>query len=370
MVQKSKKKAVGQMDFPLFMVMLLICAFGLVMVFSASYYYAQSQFGDGYYYLKNQVMYLVVGLAVLLIVSRIDYHRWEKLKLAAMLLTLALMAAVLLFGVSRNGAKRWLAIGESFSFQPSEFAKFVMVLYMASFMSKKQAAMQDLVRGILPMFFVLCSLCLFIILQRNLSMLIIVGIAWMIMLFMGGAQSKHLLMMIAVLMLVVGLLALEPYRWARVTIFMDPWKDAGDDGYQLVQSLYALGSGGLFGKGLNFSRQKLLFLTYGESDFIFAIIGEELGFVGCVAVILAYFFLIYRGFRIALRCKDRFGSLLAGGITSIFAIQVAVNIGVATSSIPPTGQTLPFISAGGTSLIIFLAAMGILLNISRNVSSQ
>ena len=159
----------------------------------------------------------------------------------------------------------------------------------------------------------------------------------------------------------------QPYRWARLTIFTDPWKDPLGSGYQLIQSLYALGNGGLFGKGLNFSTQKLRFLTYGESDFIFSIIGEELGFVGCVLLMGAYFFVIWRGIRIAARCKDRFGSLLAGGITLVLALQVAVNIGVATSSVPPTGQTLPFISAGGTSLVIFMMAVGILLNISRDI---
>ena len=368
-MEGRKSLTTGHMDFPLLIGVLCICAFGLVMMFSASYYYAQTTFGDGYYFLKSQAMYLAVGVAGMLLISRFDYKRWDKLRTIALLVTIVLMALVLVIGVDRNGAQRWLAIG-SFTIQPSELAKFAMILFMASFMARKQKEIKTLKKGIAPMALVLFIMCVFIILQRNLSMLIIVGLVWFIMLFLGGAQWKHLLAFVLICIPIVFLLSLEDYRWARVTIFTDPWKDAKGDGYQLIQSLYAIGSGGLFGKGLNFSRQKLLFRTYGESDFIFAIIAEELGFIGCVLVMAAYMFVIYRGVRVALRCKDRFGSLLAAGIMSALAVQVLVNIGVATSSIPPTGQTLPFISAGGTSLVIFLCAIGIVLNISKNTSLQ
>ena len=228
--------------------------------------------------------------------------------------------------------------------------------------------MQDFVRGMVPMLIIMGALAALLLMQRNMSMAMIVLLIGAVMLFIGGASMKHLFglgMLMIPLFLVLA--KVQPYRWARLTIFTDPWKDPLGSGYQLIQSLYALGNGGLFGKGLNFSTQKLRFLTYGESDFIFSIIGEELGFVGCVLLMGAYFFVIWRGIRIAARCKDRFGSLLAGGITLVLALQVAVNIGVATSSVPPTGQTLPFISAGGTSLVIFMMAVGILLNISRDI---
>lgn len=369
---KAKKKN-GQMDFLLYVTVLLLCAFGLVMVFSASYYYAQNKASlnyDGLYYLKNQAKYMAMGLGVMIVMSRVDYHYLEKLRNVGLMVTLLLMLATVFWGEDINGAKRWLNLFDVITFQPSELAKFVLILYMASFMTRRTPQMKSFTRGIVPMLIIMCIICILLLLQKNMSMMMVVMMIGFVMLFLGGADMRHLVGLCLLAVPVFFLAAsMETYRWNRLVIFTNPWKDPQGNGYQLIQSLYALGSGGLFGKGLNFSTQKLLFLTYGESDFIFAIIGEELGFIGCVLVIAAYFFLVCRGMRIAARCKDKFGSLLAAGITSVIAIQVAVNIGVATSSVPPTGQTLPFISAGGTSLTIFMAAAGILLNISRNTES-
>ena len=361
----KREKRAGQMDFALYIAVILLCAFGLVMVFSSSYYYAQNRFDDGMYYLRSQAVYMVGGLVVMYIVSWVDYHRLEKFKTLALILIVVLMTATVFWGVELNGAKRWLDL-KIFRFQPSELAKFVLILYMASFMAQRQHLMKDFVHGVIPQLAVVFLICLLLLLQKNMSMMMIVLLIGFAMLFIGGADIKHLLGLCLLAVPLFFLLAyIEPYRWERLTIFTNPWKDPLDSGYQLIQSLYALGSGGFFGKGLNFSTQKLLFLTYGESDFIFSIIGEELGLIGCILVIMAYMFVIYRGMRTAMRCKDRFGSLLAAGITSVLALQVAVNIGVVTSSVPPTGQTLPFVSAGGTSLIIFMAATGIILNVSR-----
>lgn len=372
-MEKKSTRGQGQMDFVLYITVLLLCAFGLVMVFSASYYYAQNNSDlnyDGMYYLKNQAKYLAAGIAVMIALSHIDYHRWEKYRTLALAATIILMIMTVFWGEEINGARRWLNVFDLFTFQPSEFAKFALILYMASFMARHPARMKDFVHGVIPLLIIMFTICVTLLMQRNMSMMMIVMLIGFVMLFLGGADMRHLVGLCLLAVPVFFLAAsMEEYRWARLTIFTNPWADPQGNGYQLIQSLYALGSGGLFGKGLNFSTQKLLFLTYGESDFIFAIIGEELGFVGCVAVIAAYFFLTCRGIRIAARCKDRFGSLLAAGITCVLALQVAVNIGVATSSVPPTGQTLPFISAGGTSLIIFMAAVGILLNISRNIES-
>ena len=258
-------------------------------------------------------------------------------------------------------------IGIPLSFQPSELAKFVLVLYMASFMSKRPQLMASFSHGIVPMLIIMGVFGILLLLQKNMSMMVIMVMTGAVMLFFGGARMAHLVTLagIAAPVMVIAVLS-EEYRKARMTMFWDPWTSKADGAYQLRQSLIALGSGGIFGKGLNFSRQKLLFLPYGESDFIFAIIGEELGLIGCVLLMGAYAFLVYRGIRIAMRCKDRFGSLLAAGITSVIGMQAIVNIAVATSSAPTTGQTLPFISAGGTSLVIFLSAAGILLNVSRN----
>lgn len=365
--RKPVERRAGQMDFSLFIAISIICAFGLVMVFSSSYYYAQDKgLDNGYYYLKNQAMFLALGMALMLIISRIDYHKWEKARVIGLVAVLALMLAVLVFGVERNGAKRWLEVF-GVSFQPSELAKFVLILYMSAFMAKRPHLMSSFSRGLVPMLLIVALISGVLLLQMNMSMMVIVLITGIVMLYLGGAQVKHLLLLAAaaIPVLVIAVIS-EKYRLSRVLMFIDPWNSDQDGAYQLRQSLLALGSGGLFGQGLNFSRQKLLFLPYGESDFIFSIIGEELGFMGCIAVIGMYAFVVYRGVRVAMRCKDRFGSLMAAGITAVLGIQAAVNIAVATSSIPPTGQTLPFISAGGTSLVIFLCAMGILLNISRN----
>ena len=373
-LEKRRPFYTGQLDFPLLFAIALLCAFGLVMLFSASYYYAQNTAAtkyDGFFYLKSQAMYLAVGLVAMYVVSRVDYHFFDKIRVFALVGTLALMLLVLIpgLGVDRNGAQRWLKIpGTSFTFQPSELSKFALIVYMAGFMSRRPQAMKNLTKGVFPMLFIMGAFGLVLLLQKNMSMMVIMMMTGVVMLFLGGAEIKHLLLLagIAVPILVVAVL-MEEYRISRVLMFMDPWESTEKGAYQLRQALIALGAGGIFGQGLNFSRQKLLFLPYGESDFIFAIIGEELGFIGCTLLILAYLFIIYRGIRIAMRCKDRFGSLMAAGITAVIGMQAAINIAVATSSIPPTGQTLPFVSAGGTSLMIFLAAAGILLNISRNI---
>ncbi|MCE5236750.1 MAG: putative lipid II flippase FtsW [Clostridiaceae bacterium] len=364
----------GHLDFPLLVAIVALCAFGLVMLFSASYYYAYTYKGDGFYYLKSQAMYCGAGLAAMYFLSRMNYHLFEKLRVFGLIAVLVLLVLVLVTGQEKNESQRWLEIpGTGIAFQPSEFAKFVLILYMASFMARHPKRMESLAHGIAPMLIIMAVVAVLLLLQPNLSMTIIFVATGVVMLYVGGAPLKYLLILVALGIPAVILLAkTQEYQWARLMIFLDPWDTSNPkvDGYQLRQSLYALGSGGLFGQGLNFSRQKLLFLPYGESDFIFAIIGEELGFLGCTFVVAMYAFVAYRGMRIAIKCKDRFGSLLAAGITAVVALQAAVNIGVATSSIPPTGQTLPLISHGGTSLLIFLCAFGILLNISRNLEPQ
>ncbi len=370
--QKKTKTVLGHMDFPIFITVLALCAFGLVMVFSASYYSAQNyQNDDGLFYVRKQLTYLGISLPAMLVMSRFDYKRLEKLKTPALLISIALLVLVLIFGKNLNGARRWLVIGGQ-SIQPSEVAKFGMMLYMCAFMSRRQHLMKDIVHGLVPMLMVIGVVCGLVMLQPNMSMAVIMGMMGIALLYLGGASSKHVaLLILAGIGLFYLLAKIEPYRMARLTTFTDPWNDGMNgrgDGYQLIQSLYALGSGGLFGQGLNNSKQKLLYLTYGESDFVFSIVGEELGFVGATIVLLAYLFIIYRGFRVAMRCKDRFGSMLAGGITTVFALQVLVNIGVVTGFMPTTGQALPFISAGGSSLLIFLCAMGVLLNISRHTA--
>jgi len=370
---REKDLSQHRMDYGILLMVTLLCAFGLVMVFSASYYYAQNTSStnyDGYFYIRKQAIYLALGYPIMIALSFFDYRRYEQFKVVGMLVSIVLLIAVLLFGDELNGAKRWLVIGGQ-SIQPSEIAKFGMMLYMCAFMSKKHAVMRSFKYGMLPMILVVGVICGLVMLQPNMSMAVIIGMMGYALLFIGGCDGKQMLLLLVAAILAFILLAvIEPYRMARLTSFTNPWADPQGTGYQLIQSFYAIGSGGLFGRGLNNSRQKLLFMTYGESDFIFAIVCEELGFVGGLAIMLAYGFIIYRGIRVALRCRDRFGSLLAAGITVVFAIQIFVNIGVVTGTFPTTGQALPFISAGGTSMVIFLAAMGVLLNISRSTTGS
>ena len=370
---RKAAKTQHRMDYAILLTVTLLCAFGLVMVFSASSYYAQNTAStnyDGYYYIRKQAVYLALGYPTMILLSFFDYKRLEGFKVIGMLISLVLLVAVLIFGHELNGAKRWLVIAGQ-SIQPSEVAKFGMMLYMCAFMSKKHAVMKSFKYGMLPMLLVIGVVCGLVMLQPNMSMAVIMGMLGYALLFVGGCDGKQMiLLLIAAIGAFVLLAVIEPYRMARLTSFTDPWKDPLGTGYQLIQSFYAIGSGGLFGRGLNNSRQKLLFLTYGESDFIFAVVCEELGFFGALAILLAYGFIIYRGIRVALRCRDRFGSLLAAGITVVFAIQIFVNIGVVTGAFPTTGQALPFISAGGSSMVIFLAAMGVLLNISRSTEGS
>ena len=353
-------------DFALFIALVLICAFGLVMLFSASYYYAQSKTGDGLVYVKKQIVFFAAGIVALLVLSHIKYTAYQKLALIAYLVLVALLVLTLLIGKSpTNGAQRWIKIGP-LEFQPSELAKFVMVIVAANFMTVRKARMGSFLHGILPMLIYMVIPCFLIYKQPNLSMVVIVAITMFLMLYLGGAKSWQLALLVVVGIAAVYLLSKSAdYRSDRLEMWSDPWKDPTGKGYQIIQSLYAFGNGGLFGQGINYSRQKLLFLPYRESDYILSIIGEELGFFGCLFLIALYMFVIYRGIRIAMRCRDRFGSLTAAGITGVLAIQVIVNIAVVTNTLPSTGQTLPLVSSGGTSMMVFLAAMGILLNISR-----
>jgi cell division protein FtsW len=338
------------------------------MLFSASYYYAQKEFGDGLFYVKKQMIGFVIGFVALGFLANFDYHKLEKFKVPALLGALVLLVLVLIVGANKNGATRWLDIG-GVSVQPAEIAKFAMMLYMCSFMARRQELMPSFTRGVVPLLMIIGIVCLPILLQPNFSTVVSTVLLGFTLIAIGGSRLRQIAVLgVAGVVVMVPVALSADYRMDRFLIFTDPWKDAADKGYQLVQSLYALGSGGLFGKGLNYSRQKLLFLPYGESDFIFSIIAEELGFIGAMLLLAAYAFLIYRGIRIALKCNDLFGSLMAMGVTMIIAIQVIINVGVVTSSIPPTGVTLPFISAGLSSLIVFLAAMGVLLNISRNTT--
>lgn len=354
------------MDFALFITVIVLCAFGVVMLFSASYYHAQSEFSDGYYYVKKQLIFLALGIPAMFGISFINYKLYAKLSIGAYIFLIVTLVLSLLIGTTTQGGQRWIDL-KLFQFQPAELAKFVMVLCMAKYMTIYKKFMPGFFRGIvIPIVCYLVIPCIFIYLQPNMSMIIIACAIAAVMLFIGGASLKQLGLVALIGMAALLLLTIaKDYRGGRLEVWFDPWSDPLGQGYQVIQSLYALGNGGLFGQGFDASRQKLLFLPEHECDYIISIIGEELGFIALLLLLLAYLFVIYRGIVIALRCKDRFGSLLAAGITAILAIQTLINVGIATNLLPATGQNLPFLSAGGTSLVIFLGSIGILLNISR-----
>lgn len=362
----KKKNKMGNIDYGVFYCVALLLAVGIVMVYSASSYYAMIyNDGDSTYFLKKQIMASTLGIAAMFVFIKIDYHWLKKVTVPAMIITIPLLYSVFLFSASK-GAQRWIKLGP-LSFQPSEIAKYVVVLFLAMSLSAKGDRVKDFKKGIVPYLIVSGFYAGSVLVQKNLSIAALIMIVTFIMLYVAGGQRKHLFGIVAPGLTAVALAfaLLEPYRRARMLNFIDPWKDAAGNGYQLIQSFYALGSGGLLGLGLGQSRQKTLYMPEPHNDFIFSIIGEELGLVGCIAIISLFIFLISRGIKIAMEAKDTYGTLLAVGITSIIAVQTTINIAVVTGSMPVTGVPLPFISYGGTSLAITMGAMGILLNISR-----
>lgn len=344
----------------------LLIALGMVFIYSASSYSSGIKYDDSFYFVKKQFLGFGMGLVVMLFFTMFDYHKFVKLRWVVVGIYISLLLLVFIPGIGRSnyGANRWITIG-GISLQSSEVAKFGFVIFSACYLSKNYKKMKTF-WGTIPLIAVGGISCLLILLEPNLSVTLCLGTVMLIMLLIGGMQFKHFLfILVPALCLVPILIIIEPYRLQRLVAFIDPWASPKEEGFQLIQSLYALGSGGLFGVGLFNSRQKYLFLPFSESDFIFSIIGEELGFVGCIMIIVIYAIVIWKGVKIAYSASDRLGCYMAGGITSVIGVQLLINIAVVTGSIPPTGIPLPFMSAGGTSLMVFMGAVGILLNISR-----
>jgi cell division protein FtsW len=355
-------------DYVLLCVVAFLVLFGMVMVYSASYYAAERQYGDAYFYLKKQALGAILGGFALFGASRLDYNIYKKLRYVILAVSFILLAAVFIpgVGVENYGARRWINL-PGFTLQASELSKFGFVVFASAYMARHRDRMNTFV-GVLPVLAAGLSICALIILEPNMSITMVVGLVMLIMLYVGGMRPAHFAVIaVPIILLVPLLIVIEPYRMNRLTAFLNPWASPLEEGFQLIQSYYGLGSGGLFGLGLFNSRQKYLFLPFSESDFIFSIIGEELGFAGAVFIIAVYMLFIYRAVRIAAGARDRFGCYLAAGIAAVLGVQVLVNIAVVTGSIPPTGLPLPFISAGSSSLIVFMAATGILLNISKTV---
>ena len=361
----------GRVDrtLPLIVALLLMC--GLTALFSATYYQAIHR-GDPLLEVKRQLIGVGLGLGLMLITMRVPYAFWGKPSVAVtgLALSVALLVIVLVpgIGVYRNGSRRWLNLA-GLSFQPSELAKLAVVNYLATTLAFKPIERDRFLRGVLPLLIIPAIFFLLILQQPNLSTAGSVLIVSLLFLLMAGVKWRHLAVL-GVSGLAVGFAYAwsAPYRRERLLSFRDPFAQMSDDGYQLAQSLIAIGSGGLFGRGLGQGRQKFSFLPYPESDFIFAIVGEDFGLFGCVVVISLFVALLLAGMRIALNCPDRFGCFLAAGITAMISVQAFINIGVVAGVLPTTGLPLPFFSAGGTSVTLLLGAVGIVLNVSRGRS--
>lgn len=364
MREKSKRK---RGDVAFLIAVALLAAIGLVFIYSASSYSAQKSYGDAFYFVKKQAIGLALGGAAMLFACFFDYEKLKKISLPLAAVSVVLLSLVFVpkIGVENYGAKRWIGLG-AFTLQPSEIAKLSLIIFAASYFSAKPDRAKSFI-GILPVLLYGLILCGLIIAEPNMSITVCVGAVMIIMLFSAGVKFKHLFLIIAPLIVLAPILIIiEPYRLKRLLAFVNPWASPKGEGYQLLQSLYALGSGGLFGTGLFNSRQKYRFLPFAESDFILSVIGEELGFFGAAALFIVIGFLVYRGLSAAAKCKTYFGTLLGIGIISVFAVQAGVNALVVTGSIPPTGLPLPLISSGNTSIIVFLSAFGALYNLSRD----
>lgn len=350
-------------------IFLLVCGlaiFGCIMVYSASSYIANYRYSNPYFYLTKQIVGAVLGIIAMFVCTFINYQKLKKLKWWVVIISAVLLALVFIpgIGVENYGAKRWLNLG-FFTIQPSEFAKFALVLFSAAYLSDNYEKIGKF-KTLLPVLGVGLGFCLLVILEPNMSITMCIGFIMLFMLFIGGTKMKHFVWLgIPAACAVPALIIVEPYRVQRFMAFLNPWASPQAEGFQLIQSLYSLGSGGLFGVGLGNSRQKYMFLPFSESDFIFSIIGEELGLFGAILTLIVFAVLIYLLISVARNAKDRFGALLVLGVASVIAIQVILNVCVVSGLIPPTGLPLPFISAGSTSLIVFMAAVGLCLNVAR-----
>jgi cell division protein FtsW len=350
-------------DIFLLSVVLFLVFIGVVMVFSASAIVSHEKFDTSYLFLIKQIIWTVMGVFLMLVLARIDYNKLQKFSRPLMVFSFSLLVLVLL--IEPGEIKRWLRFG-MVNFQPSEMAKICLILYIADVLDRKGSKLQDFKKGLLPILIVAGVFLILIYAEPDLGTAVILGLVVLAMLFMGGVRLSHLLsLVLASIPLLYFAVFHVGYRRERILTFINPWADAQRIGYQIVQALLALGSGGFFGKGLGASRAKLFFLPEPYTDFIFSIIGEELGFLGASLIIFLFVIIAWRGLHIATRAPNQFGNLLAAGITFLITFQAVLNISIVTACLPTKGITLPFLSYGGSSLVFSLAGVGILLNISR-----
>ena len=360
-------------DLGLLVVVLGMVVFGLLMVYSASFIYAHERTGDGFAFIKKQLVFAVAGIAALLVVCRIDYRRWGAWAYPALGATILALALIYVPGLGARigGARRWLLVpGLGAVFQPGELAKFAVILFVARQLDRKQDRLHTFTAGVLAPILVPLPALLLLLGQPDFGSTVLIAAVILILMFVAGVPKRYLVAALALVALAGSWLAFgTAYRRARVMAFLDPWRDPGGRGFQVVQSLVGFYDGRLTGVGLGNGREKLFYLPEAHNDFIFAVIGEELGFLGIASVVIAYLYFVYRGLRIAWTCfekyQDRFGMFLATGITALLGLQAFVNMSVALGLLPTKGLTLPFISYGGSALLVDLFAIGVLLSIAR-----
>lgn len=364
---KKRFERGGAGDIPFLVAVIVLAAYGVVCVYSASSYNAQVQYGDAFFFCRKQLIGFCIGLVAMIAIAFLPYEKLRKTGLPALIVSLVLLALVFIPGVGKSnyGATRWIGFG-SFTIQPSEIAKYGLILFIAGYFAKNPARMRTFT-GILPVLGAGLSVCVLIMLEPNMSVTMCVGAIMAGMIFLSGTSKKALAVIaVPALCLVPVLIAAEPYRLQRLSAFLDPWASPKEEGYQLIQSLYAIANGNLFGTGLFQSRQKYRFLPFAESDFILSVIAEETGFFGVLALFALIGFIVWRGFRIAKRCDNFYGYMLVSGIMLAFAVQTALNALVVSGCIPPTGLPLPLVSAGNTSLVVTMCGMGIVYGVSRH----
>lgn len=364
--RKPKQLLRGGFDLPFFVLVMVLVLLGLVMMFSASYAYALYHFKDSFYYIKKQALFAAGGVLAMFVMANVDYHKLHKYSYGLLAVSYLLLVVVL-FMPKLNGCRRWIILGP-LNFQPSEIAKFAVVLAFSHFISVHYSKMKTFRTGVLPFLLVLGSVCALMVLEPHLSgTILIISIGFTLML-VGGTALKWFAfggIGAAGIVLVLIITHVVNYASTRIEVWLNPFKDPKGDGWQTIQSLYAIGSGGLMGVGLGNSRQKYLYIAEPQNDFVFSIVCEELGFVGAAIVVILFALLVWRGYVIAMRAPDKFGSLLAVGLITQVGLQAALNIAVVTNSVPNTGISLPFFSAGGSSLMMLLFQMGVVLSVSR-----
>ena len=373
---KARKKRIraerNGIDLTFLFLVLILLSIGLIMMFSASYASSYYETGDSFYYIKRQLLFAVVGVVMMLAIANIDYHILHRFAFLIYAGTLFLLVVVLIVP-TREDAKRWINLGFT-TFQPSELAKFAIVLIFAHLISVNYERMINPRYGVWPFLVLLGVVVMLMLLEPHLSGTILIVSIGVVMMFVGGTDLKWFMLggvLIGVAIIAAVLIpGVVPYAMDRLQYWIDPWSDPQNKGFQTIQSLYAIGSGGLMGVGIGNSRQKHLYLPEPHNDFVFSVVCEELGFIGATLIILLFVLLIWRGYVIAMRCRDRFGSMLAVGLTTQVGVQTVLNIAVVSNTIPNTGISLPFFSYGGTALVMLLCEMGVILSVSRQTNIE